>query len=84
MLFRRSILVPCHQHQRNTGNFAPAETTSKAYFTNIAAKQNVAVLQYEYEYEICIALISQRNIRVQGSTSIKIYGYQHTTNKLKH
>ena len=37
---------------------------------------------YEYEYEIFIALISQRNIRVQGSTSIKIYGYQHTTNKL--
>ena len=27
-------------------------------------------------------LISQRNIRVQGSTSIKIYGYKHTTNKL--
>ena len=40
--------------------------------------------EYEYEYEIFIALISQRNIRVQGSTSIKIYGYQHTTNKLKH
>ena len=38
--------------------------------------------EYEYEYEIFIALISQRNIRVQGSTSIKIYGYQHTTNKL--
>ena len=29
-----------------------------------------------------IALISQRNIRVQGSTSIKIHGYKHTTNKL--
>ena len=39
---------------------------------------------YKYEYEIFIALISQRNIRVQGSTSIKIYGYQNTTYKLKH
>ena len=42
------------------------------------------ITEYEYEYEIFIALTSRRNIRVQGSTSIKIYEYQHTTNKQKH
>ena len=38
MLFSRSILVPCLQHhpETNTGNIAPAETTSEAYWLDIA------------------------------------------------
>ena len=38
----------------------------------------------KYEYEIFIIPISQRNVGVHGNTSIKTYGYKHTTNKLQH
>ena len=40
MLFRRSILVHCHQHLGKipTGNFAPAETTLEAYLPSVGCE----------------------------------------------